>query len=529
MAATKSIFLFIFSLFLLRYTFSATASDIETSIDNEHPSFEDYKAWENSHAPLPVIYDEKDVVVLNHANFWELVNKTENVMVEFYAPWCGYCQALTSEYAAAATELKKAGSDVLLAKVDAIDEPQLADEFKVGAFPTIYLFTNGQHTPYDGERTKDAIVFWLKKKIGVAVQNVMSTKEAAKILATEPKIVIALLDDLTGYESEELDAAARIEDEVNFYKTTSSDVAMLFEIDPKAKRPALVLVKKEAEKLSVFDGNFSKSAITEFVSAKKLPLVITFSRETLELIFENPLNKQMLLFTSGKERQKFADSFSETALAFKDKIVFVYVDTKNEDYGMAMVDHFGIVEDAPTVIAYAGHLDGRKFMMDADITLDNIMSFTKSFLADNLQPFYKSGPIPEINDSNVKIVVGKNYDEVVLDESKDVLLQIYAPWCHHCRALEPIYNKLARQMREVDSIVIAKMDGTINEHPKVKAEVFPTILFFPAGNKKYDPIMVDTDRAVVALYNFLKKHASTSFTIQELEDEQTIQEDKDEL
>ncbi|XP_074299198.1 protein disulfide isomerase-like 1-3 [Silene latifolia] len=109
-----------------------------------------------------------------------------------------------------------------------------------------------------------------------------------------------------------------------------------------------------------------------------------------------------------------------------------------------MVDHFGIVEDVPTVIAYAGHLDGRKFMMDADITLDNIMSFAKCFLADNLQPFYKSDPIPEI---------------------------IYAPWCHHCRALEPIYSRLARQMGEVDFIVIAKMDGTRNEHPKVKVRL----------------------------------------------------------
>ncbi|KAH9615672.1 hypothetical protein KSS87_005755, partial [Heliosperma pusillum] len=387
------------------------------------PSFEDYKAWENSHAPAPVMYDEKDVVVLNRGNFWELVNKTKNVMVEFYAPWCGYCQALTPEYAAAATKLKETGSDVILAKVNAIDEPQLGDEFKVGSFPTIYLFTDGQHTPYDGQRTKDAIVSWLRKKTGVAVQNVMSVEEATKILASEPKIVIALLDNLTGHESEELDAAARMEDEVNFYQTTSSDVAKLFEIDPKAERPTLVLLKKEAEKLSVFDGSFSKSSITEFVSIKKLPLVINFSRETLEFIFENPLNKQMLLFSTIKGREKYADSFSETAIAFKDKIVFVYVDTENEDYGMAMVDHFGIVQDSPTVMAYAGHLDGRKFLMNGEITLDNIMSFTKSFLEDNLQPFYKSDPIPETNEGDVKIVVGKNCDEVVLNESKDVLLE----------------------------------------------------------------------------------------------------------
>lgn len=103
------------------------------------------------------------------------------------------------------------------------------------------------------------------------------------------------------------------------------------------------------------------------------------------------------------------------------------------------------------------------------------------------------------NDGDVKIVVGNNFDDIVLDESKDVLLevchcnprnkihksigisffvrtqfnvrcviQIYAPWCGHCQALEPTYNKLAKHLRGIESLVIAKMDGTTNEHPRAK-------------------------------------------------------------
>ncbi|KAI9195748.1 hypothetical protein LWI28_017713 [Acer negundo] len=58
------------------------------------------------------------------------------------------------------------------------------------------------------------------------------------------------------------------------------------------------------------------------------------------------------------------------------------------------------------------------------------------------------------------------------------------------------------------------MDGTTNEHPRAKSDGFPTILFFPAGNKSFDPVTVDTDRTVVAFYKFLKKHASIPFKIQ---------------
>ena len=62
--------------------------------------------------------------------------------------------------------------------------------------------------------------------------------------------------------------------------------------------------------------------------------------------------------------------------------------------------------------------------------------------------------------------------------------QVYAPWCGHCKKLTPIYIKLAKRFAAVDSVVIAKMDGTENEHPNVEAKGYPTILFFPAGDAK---------------------------------------------
>lgn len=50
----------------------------------------------------------------------------------------------------------------------------------------------------------------------------------------------------------ELSAASRLEDGVSFYQTVNEDIAELFHIDPKAKRPSLVLLKKEAESINRF-------------------------------------------------------------------------------------------------------------------------------------------------------------------------------------------------------------------------------------------------------------------------------------
>ncbi|XP_057448991.1 protein disulfide isomerase-like 1-4 [Lotus japonicus] len=456
--------------------------------------------------------DDKDVVVLIERNFTTVVENNRFVMVEFYAPWCGHCQSLAPEYAAAATELKNDG--VVLAKVDATQENDLAHEYDVQGFPTVSFFIDGVHKPYTGQRTKDAIVTWIRKKIGPGVYNITTLDDAERILTSESKVVLGFLDSLVGADSDELAAASKLEDDVNFYQTVIPNVAKLFHIDTNVKRPALVLLKKEEEKLNYFDGQFVKASIADFVSSNKLPLVTTFTRESAPSIFESQIKKQLLLFVTSSDTEKFLPVFRDAAKVLKGKLIFVHVEMDNEDVGKPVADYFGITGNAPKVVAFAGNNDGSKFLYDGEVTVDKIKAFGEDFLEDKLKPFLKSDPVPETNDGDVKIVVGNNFDDIVLDESKDVLLEIYAPWCGHCQALEPTYNKLAKHLHDIESIVIAKMDGTTNEHPRAKAEGFPTILFFPAGSKSSDPIAVDVDRTVVGFYKFLKKHASIPFQLQ---------------
>jgi protein disulfide-isomerase A1 len=59
---------------------------------------------------------------------------------------------LAPEYAAAATELK--AEEVMLAKVDATEENELAQEYDIQGFPTVYFFVDGVHRPYPGPRNK---------------------------------------------------------------------------------------------------------------------------------------------------------------------------------------------------------------------------------------------------------------------------------------------------------------------------------------------------------------------------------------
>merc|ERR1712121_170275 len=168
--------------------------------------------------------------------------------------------------------------------------------------------------------------------------------------------------------------------------------------------------------------------------------------------------------------------------------------------------------------------------MTDDFNMENFEKFIKDVLANKVEPYLKSEPVPEPNDDPVKVVVAKNFDEIVNDESKDVLIEFYAPWCGHCKSLAPKYEELATKLKDEKSIVIAKMDATANDVPgPYDVRGFPTIYFAPKGSQD-SPKKYEGGREVDDFVKFLSKESTDGISLEtEKKKKKKKKSDKSEL
>eukprot|EP00922_Rhytidocystis_sp_ex-Travisia-forbesii_P053014 GHVS01078621.1.p1 GENE.GHVS01078621.1~~GHVS01078621.1.p1 ORF type:complete len:505 (+),score=100.96 GHVS01078621.1:189-1703(+) len=438
------------------------------------------------------------VVTLTKDNF-EAFIENDVVLVEFFAPWCGHCKKLAPEFEKAAQMLLKDGSAVKLGQVDATTEAELADRFGIRGYPTLQLFRKKTPEEYSGGRTADTIVEWLTKMTGAAVSE-MDVVGLRKLRETKPTVVFAAM-----------------------VKKRDSDLHKLFEKVADANRQVgrfvlsvaddnkdhIVVMRGDEEEIA-FAGK-TEEELKSFVNDESFALFGPINGENFKNYAERT---QELVWFCGEEKEfdEVKDPIREAAKKYRADYSFVWLDT--EQFKGHAENALGVTE-FPALVYQSKKgrfvLPNPAHMKEAD----KVVSFLEDVKNGKIEKSLKSEPIPPTNDEPVKVVVGKNFEELVLQTDKDVLLEVYAPWCGHCKKLEPVFNELAESLKMADHVIIAKMDGTANEAPVEDFDWtgFPTLFFIKAGNKT--PLKFDGGRTVEGMMEYIKKHSSKP--IKELE------------
>jgi len=443
--------------------------------------------------------EEEKVITGTTDNFDKLLaDNKEGVLVEFYAPWCGHCKKLAPEYESAAVKLDSEGIKVPLVKIDATVESKLAERFSVGGYPTLKWFVGGNAAEYDGPREADGIVKWIKSMTGPSViESAPTGDEAFSILYTGK--------EMTAFE----DVAK-----------ANRKAASWYFVKDETKSPGVLTIQHKGE-AAIITTTDAQAEIEAAFKKSSFPLFGALDGETFSKYMQEgsgmiwtllPMTADNVQSVVDEKRemmteiaQEFAGSFSVTW-------------TNTLEFGKVLESMFGATE-FPKIIVQSKIGDKKNFIYDGELTKEGITDYVKKVKSGEIKANLKSEEPPtEPQTDPVKIITGKTVESLVFSDTKDVLLEIYAPWCGHCKKLEPEYIKVGKKVQKEgfeDIMTIAKMDGTLNDSPidSLSWTGFPTLYYIKAGNS--EPMKYEGPRDAKGIWKWLKKNHSQAELIKE--------------
>ena len=264
--------------------------------------------------------------------------------------------------------------------------------------------------------------------------------------------------------------------------------------------------------------------LEKFIYEKSVPLVGEKSAYT-GVIYDKQRLPVVTLFADNADLDKnekqfnyYANRMRKVANDYKNELIFAIASKSDYSYEL---DDYGLSLPSRNDVG-VGIREGTSFFKMSDpFGIENLNKFIKAYKAGEITPKIKEGPAGTEADideddgtpSAVVTLNDANFDEVVTHSPNDVMIEFYAPWCGHCKALAPKYKQAASMLENVDTVTVAAFDATAFDIPSdYEVQGYPTLMFVK-GNDKKNPINYDGDREAQAIVDFIQEHASTKFQL----------------
>lgn len=319
------------------------------------------------------------------------------------------------------------------------------DSIHVAALSTLKVFRHGDPTDYVGPRKADGIISYMTKYVvpftsldfpahffllhrqslpavsQVTAANIEEFKLADKIVA------IAYLSSPSDSPAAEFQATAeKHRDDYLFGQSTDAAVIEAAGVSP----PAIVLYRAFDDPISVYPSPVASATVEKietWIKELSIPTIAEVTAENYMVYAQSGKPLAYLFVDPTAESKEYIEQVRAVAVEYKNKINFVWIDAiKFGDHAKSLnlaesVWPSFVIQDLGKQLKYPVE-------QHTEITTAVVKDWVDSFISGTLQPTLKSQPIPETQDQPVYDLVGKEFEQVALQDDKDVFVEFYASW-----------------------------------------------------------------------------------------------------
>ena len=495
-----------------------------------------------------------NVIDLDDSNYTSVLKKYDQAYVLIYATWCSHCEALMPIYNETANYFKDNNINVTFFKIDGSRSENASVDFVVMAFPRIFFINKGERHKFQGQRTKEGMIYFRNRKLVndiLEIKKLDEVKNIKNIFETD-LIILTTIKNKTLKVYESLKEFAEKAIFIDFVSCLSDECLQKYGED-------IILLKTFDEKENSYKkdyGNFEDAnynSVQDFASIFSIETGVFVKQHDVNLWFE--FDKKVIFYvrnSNNEEETKYDSFFKEMGIKLRKNNTYVFVAAPDgNDIQTRIVQDLLILPDELPCIVYYDANSGDEvskthiFKINAPkmskVNDKYIYRFINRIKEGKIRrDLYSENPLKEPKYiKGMKYVIGRDFDKEITDEKKsNVVLVLYenTESDYEVQFLDVLGNVTEKYKNLPDKkLKFTILNYRLNEPRDINVQdgIFPLAYLYTNAMKetkllKFTP-KNDTETSIEEFENFLKEKLQwdNDETKKEEKEKVEIKNDKD--
>ena len=497
-------------------------------------------------------FDFGNLIFLDDSNATETINKYELIYVLFYGSYCRPCHLFLPVYVNISRYAEEKNLKIKFAKIDAYKSENMTEEFKIEQLPSLFLIYKGERFFFDGQRTQEAILKFVDRKVNNDTFIFNSLSQIDEYLNSS---YMTLLCTIKNKENELYKSFYKLSKAVNFidFIVCTSDECI------KKYEENIVLFKQFDEKVDLFSkemspiDNTTSESLSEFLGIYAVESGAKLTQNEVNMMFAYKRNLVIYFRNSSEESQtKYDPLIKEIGLELRKKNIYsVYSDIELDPVQEQIANAFRILDiDLPVFLFYDQNInmqsDDLAFLFairnikENQLNKQYLMNYIDDIIAGKVKKtLFSEPPLKNYYQNGLKVIIGRTFDSDVIEYKNNVLLALINGGDINegtDRVLNIMKNLSTKYDEENDKIVFAYTDAQKNEPRDVviSGQIPPIVLLYtnamPEKKKvelKYENFTLITEEEVENfLIENLKWTKKKEYMDKKAEKKEEIKEEK---